>query len=240
MNSPSLPARFRWLATWLAAYLSLWTAAGFLFSTPAITVGLSISNAPPVSSVLSAVLTGWYVRALFGVAVIALALRVPIRRSTALRAVPFHIVAGVCFAVGKIAFCAWVTRYAAYLPDVSFRHLFIGDFPAEVASYWVVLGGTHGFVHYGALRRRELEAAQWAARAAQLQEQLARAQLDALKAQLQPHFLFNTLHSISALIHENPESADLMVEQLSDFLRRVIENSGAHEVRLREELALLD
>jgi signal transduction histidine kinase len=234
------PSAARRLVPWIAAYLALWTAAGVLFSTPALTVGLSLPDGPPAGSVLGVVLTGWYVRALFGVAVIALALRFPIKRGNAWRAVPFHVGAGVLFAVAKIAVCAWATRQVEYLPDASFRHLFIGEFPLDVAAYWAVLGGAHGFAHYRELRNREVEAARWAAQAAQLREQLARAQLDALKAQLQPHFLFNTLHSISALIHENPDAADRMVEQLSDFLRRVIENGGAQEVRLRDELALLD
>jgi two-component system LytT family sensor kinase len=76
-------------------------------------------------------------------------------------------------------------------------------------------------------------------RASRLQTQLTRAQLEALKMQLHPHFLFNTLHSISALIHRDPEAADRMIARLGDFLRLTLENSGAAEVSLQKELEFL-
>ena len=76
--------------------------------------------------------------------------------------------------------------------------------------------------------------------AAQLQTQLVQAQLDSLKMQLHPHFLFNTLHTISALVHEDPEAAERMIAQLSEMLRLSLDNAGLHEVPLREELHFLD
>jgi sensor histidine kinase YesM len=76
-------------------------------------------------------------------------------------------------------------------------------------------------------------------RAAQLQTQLAEAQLQALKMQLQPHFLFNTLHSISALVYKDVDAADKMIARLGDFLRLTLENSGAQEVTLQQELEFL-
>jgi LytS/YehU family sensor histidine kinase len=57
--------------------------------------------------------------------------------------------------------------------------------------------------------------------------------------QLHPHFLFNTLHSISALVHKNADAADKMIARLGDFLRLTLENSGAQEVSLQEELEFL-
>ncbi|HEX8129102.1 MAG TPA: histidine kinase [Pyrinomonadaceae bacterium] len=76
-------------------------------------------------------------------------------------------------------------------------------------------------------------------RAAQLQTQLAEAQLQALKMQLHPHFLFNTLHSISALVYKDVEAADKMIARLGDFLRLTLENSGTQEVSLQQELEFL-
>jgi sensor histidine kinase YesM len=68
---------------------------------------------------------------------------------------------------------------------------------------------------------------------------LTLAQLEALKMQLHPHFLFNTLHSISALVHRDPDAADRMIARLGDFLRLTLENSGAAEVSLQKELEFL-
>ncbi|HZH31097.1 MAG TPA: histidine kinase, partial [Pyrinomonadaceae bacterium] len=64
-------------------------------------------------------------------------------------------------------------------------------------------------------------------------------QLRALKMQLHPHFLFNTLNSISALLHRDAEAADQMVARLGDFLRLTLENSGDQEVTLEQEIAFL-
>src|SRR5947207_14708361 len=58
--------------------------------------------------------------------------------------------------------------------------------------------------------------------------------------QLHPHFLFNTLNSISALLHEDVEQADLMIERLGDFLRLTLDHSTSQEVTLREELEFLN
>jgi LytS/YehU family sensor histidine kinase len=73
----------------------------------------------------------------------------------------------------------------------------------------------------------------------QLEAQLSQAQLQALKMQLHPHFLFNTLHSISALLNKDPESARKMITRLGDFLRLTLENSGSQEVTLQKEMEFL-
>lgn len=76
-------------------------------------------------------------------------------------------------------------------------------------------------------------------RTSQLETQLAQAQLQALKMQLNPHFLFNTLNSISALLHKNPDAADRMIARLGDFLRLTLRNSGTQEVTMQQELEFL-
>ena len=76
--------------------------------------------------------------------------------------------------------------------------------------------------------------------ASQLEAQLAQAKLHLLKMQLHPHFLFNTLNSISALLHEDVELADLMIERLGDFLRLTLDHSASQEVTLRQEMEFLN
>jgi two-component system, LytTR family, sensor kinase len=76
-------------------------------------------------------------------------------------------------------------------------------------------------------------------RASQLEAKLATAQLQALKMQLHPHFLFNTLHSISELVHDNPARAESMIVRLSDFLRLTLDHVGIPEVPLAEEIDFL-
>jgi two-component system LytT family sensor kinase len=98
--------------------------------------------------------------------------------------------------------------------------------------YWLILLITYAFEYYRRYREGEI-------RTSRLGGQLAQAQLEALKMQLQPHFLFNTLNSISALLHKNVDAADTMIARLGDFLRLTLENAGTHEVSLQEELEFL-
>jgi LytS/YehU family sensor histidine kinase len=77
-------------------------------------------------------------------------------------------------------------------------------------------------------------------RAAQLKEKLARAELQALRNQLHPHFLFNTLNSVVSLMHENVPAADDMLGDLSDLLRASLSGNEEHEISLHQEVALLE
>jgi two-component sensor histidine kinase len=87
--------------------------------------------------------------------------------------------------------------------------------------------------YYRLYRDREL-------RAARLEGALARAQLRALQAQLQPHFLFNTLNTIASLIPEDPAAAEELVESLGELLRAALRDGGRDEITLRQEIELLD
>jgi len=77
-------------------------------------------------------------------------------------------------------------------------------------------------------------------RAAQLEAKLASARLENLRLQLQPHFLFNALNTISAVMYEDPRRADAMISRLSDLLRSTITDSEAQEVPLEREIATLE
>jgi hypothetical protein len=79
-----------------------------------------------------------------------------------------------------------------------------------------------------------------AMRASSLETELARAQLQLLRLQLEPHFLFNTLHAIGTLVHADPDAAERMIVLLSDLLRRALQEMGGQEVALREEVEFLD
>ena len=100
-------------------------------------------------------------------------------------------------------------------------------------TYWAIVGITYVFEHYQQARERELQAAH-------LQTALARAQVQSLQMQLQPHFLFNTLNTIAALMREDIESADIMVARLGDLLRVTLATVDVPEVTLRRELELVD
>jgi signal transduction histidine kinase len=108
----------------------------------------------------------------------------------------------------------------------------IAKLHTNLEMYALVAGAAHAYDWYLRMRDRELTASR-------LEASLNQARLEALKSQLQPHFLFNTLHAISALMHTDVERADRMMAQLSDLLRQSIERADRQEVTLREELDFL-
>lgn len=99
--------------------------------------------------------------------------------------------------------------------------------------YGLILVLNHAFNYYQSFRKGELKASQ-------LRTQLVQSQLEALKMQVQPHFLFNTLHSISALLSKDTDGARKMITRLGDFLRLTLENSGSMEVTLQQEIEFLN
>lgn len=98
--------------------------------------------------------------------------------------------------------------------------------------YWALVGLHHAVNYYRQARVRELQSVR-------LETRLLESQLQTLQQQLHPHFLFNTLHAISTLVHRDPDKADAMIERLSDLLRITLRKVGVQEVELGEELEYL-
>src|SRR5215510_6093356 len=166
-----------------------------------------------------------------------LARRFPIERSHWIRSLLIHL--GVSLFIGSSTrvlhdlMLIWVVADSEWqfsLSKLLMNVYFMTDYGAMI--YWIILLISYSFNYQRRYREGEV-------RATRLEAQLAQAQLQALKMQLHPHFLFNTLHSVSALIHKNADAADKMIARLGDFLRLTLENSGAQEVTLQEELEFL-
>jgi two-component system LytT family sensor kinase len=163
--------------------------------------------------------------------VLALARRFPIRRGVRARHLAIHTAAALLLASAEIGFDYWVSTYTYVYGPFWPRHYWI-SLHYELMSYAGVAAAGHAMDVYRRFRERELQAAQ-------LEGQLARAHLHALEMQLQPHFLFNTLNSISELVHDDPTAAELMVAQLGDLLRMTMAGDGRQEVPLSRELELV-
>lgn len=114
-----------------------------------------------------------------------------------------------------------------------FHGEFIYAFHLALLTYWLMLVVLRGMESQRRLKDERL-------RASRLETQLVQAQLQALRTQLQPHFLFNTLNAISALALADPAQAKLMIARLSDFLRLTLEQQHSPQVPLSRELQLLE
>lgn len=179
----------------------------------------------------------WYGWVPFAWLLFVLIGRVPIEQRNWPWRLGFYLAVGVAV-VGLKLLIDWpIIRYL-YCPEQCDLVRFLGiALKDEVHHQYLVVYGTlvgviHALRYYQKYRERELKAAQ-------LESRLTQAQLQLLKMQLHPHFLFNTLNAISALIHHDPEGADTMVARLGDLLRLSLERQGIHEVTLQEELEFI-
>jgi len=198
------------------------------------TVSQKLESGLPLSYWLigeAAVYAFW---SLFAPLILWVMLRFPLTKKTWLQNGVVHLLFYSCLA------CAYAVHYwvvdSLQLPQsakplsADFSKTFYVSFSGALIKYYapIIVGG-YVAIYYARLREQEL-------RSATLATELAQAELRALKMQLQPHFLFNTLHSISTLVHTNAKGADVMIAQLSDLLRATL-NAGAVEYApLRQEM----
>ncbi len=179
----------------------------------------------------------WYTWGLLGLLAFRLSRRFPLERQHRSAHLAVHLAACFVFAFAKIFIDYPIIRFL-YCPrpdeltvPVFLRMGFAGPFLRFVLYYWAIIAVSHAVDYYGKYRDGQL-------RAAQLETGLARARLQLLKTQLQPHFLFNTLNAISALIHVDVEAADRTLARLGDLLRLALEDFAVQEAPLMRELEI--
>ena len=182
----------------------------------------------------------WYAWALLVPGMLWVSRRVPFDRHTWGRAIPVHLAAVLVFtfmhsviaAYGRVATFQLLTDRNV-LFSLALRERFLLNFDYEMVTYWFVVGLSHALDY-----RRE--SAERAITSAHLEARLAEANLQALQRQLHPHFLFNTLHTISALIHRDADAADAMLARLSDLLRLTLDRIHTQQLPLKEELDFIE
>ncbi|MGH7494535.1 MAG: sensor histidine kinase [bacterium] len=183
----------------------------------------------------------WFLWIPFSGLILWLSWRFPFERKHWVGRLIVHLAASTVLAGIHVALHSLVVIFLEPFPwrtNYAFSEIFWGQLQSildlDFLIYWGVLGADIAFTYYHRYREGEL-------RAVALQAQLAQAQLQALKMQLHPHFLFNTLNAIAALVrkNENRQATD-MIAGLSELLRLALENAGAQEVSLQQELEFLE
>jgi two-component system LytT family sensor kinase len=195
----------------------------------------------PYTALVALNFSYWYSWAVLVPGILWLARRYPFERHTWARGVAAHVPGVVVFTVAHALLatsCRFLTRWALAGPEISsfwmvLRTQYFFNFDFSMMTYWFLVGLSHA-VNY----RRE--SAQRAVTAAHLEARLAEASLQALQRQLHPHFLFNTLHTISALIDLDARAADAMLARLSDLLRLTLQRIGTQQLQLKEELDFIE
>lgn len=181
----------------------------------------------------------WYAWAILFLFVFQITRRTPFEVRNWPRRLALFTAAGFVFALVKIAmdypiiklfYCptphllTWAKFYQMGFREKLYDYLLI---------YWFLVGISHGVIYFQRSREREL-------RATILEMRLAQAKLQILRMQLHPHFLFNALNTISALMHSDLDKADRALARLGDLLRILLDHTGVQEVTFKEELDFIE
>lgn len=229
-----------------AVYFLAWTVLGFFLFSQALLQKLAMREPTPWWHYLAAWFTGVYIWALLTPALVWLATKFPIERQNWPRRTAFHLLLSLVIALFQLTFESAILHQFRVFPAVmktfgdTLGFLLVIGFHQSVLTYWMVLGGEHGLRYYHGFQERKQRALRLELHTAELKSQLARAQLSALKMQLQPHFLFNTLNAIMVLVRQQKgRQPEEMLARHGDLLRCVLEDVEAHEVPLRREFEYL-
>ncbi|MEM6796112.1 MAG: histidine kinase [Acidobacteriota bacterium] len=250
LGAPRLHRRWHW-----AIYFGGWTLIGLLFAawmviSPALGPALSPTGVAepkvefPWSQVLSEMFR-WYLWALLAPFMWWLAMRFPLQRQRMASRLAINLVAGIGVTliyvtldlIKREVITTMITAWESGQFQLSFQRnwqdLIFWQVEYHILTYFCIVAVIHAYLYYEKFRDRELKSSK-------LRAQLALARLEVLKTQLHPHFLFNTLNAISALMHRDVEAADRMIALLSDLLRLSLDKDDRHQVSLRSELEFLE
>src|SRR2546421_10376116 len=218
-----------------------WTVVGLIFAAGSYGIAMSESNSRfGLAEALKLNLVQFYLWGIFSLLVFAFSRRFPVEfrplrtRNLLLHFPALLLFAGLHQAVHLLVLWSSSARLRQQFPSLldCYRAYFGLGFYIDLIVALLIIIAVHALLYYRRFRASELEQAS-------LKTQLAQAKLRALKMQLHPHFLFNTLHSISSLVLEDPPKANSMIARLGDFLRLTLENSDQQLVSLKEETEFL-
>jgi two-component system, LytTR family, sensor kinase len=222
---------------YFAAFFAVWTLVALVFVSLSSAMALGGGNQPNLRLLFLIQFTRFYLWGVLSPLIYRFVRRFPIEiKSLSWRNLLVHLAALAAFCtIHQLAFMlfTWLIDAPPDAPFAAFFENFFGKFfngvYLGVMIYSLIVFAIQAFVFYQNFRAEEEQKLQVSA-------QLARAELHALKMQLHPHFLFNTLHSISSLVLEDAPRANQMIARLGDFLRLTLEHSERQFVTLKEEI----
>jgi len=194
-----------------------------------------------VARLLTLNLVYWYIPALLAPIIMAFALRHPFDRIRWPRQLALHLAGALAYSVVHTTIMMtvrWLLLIGQPLPPdyPGFRNYTLLAYLTQLdwllMTYLFLIGLAWALAYRHESEERALNTSQ-------LETRLVEAQLQALQRQLHPHFLFNTLNTVSGLIRTDPDGADKMIDRLGDLLRMTLHKSGIQEVSLKEELEVL-
>lgn len=233
---PSVPAsRLRSLAL----LLLLWTLIGLSFASQFYLSSARSGNPISWAEALSYAMADWYVWALLSFIPLQLSKRFPLERIRWSNNLLIHLTASLATALLYAFLRAAIAQaqiwsigdYASFAEVV--QPLLFKTYHFNLIVYCVIAAIAHAIRYYQKFNQHERAAID-------LERRLTEARLLALQNQLNPHFLFNAMHSISALMHQDVDAADSMLARLSELLRLTLKNDKSQTIPLADELQMLE
>lgn len=229
MRPHSLPTRLRLLALGLVG----WTVIGLVFALPAVAAGNDASR------VLLGSLAQWWSWGVLAVAIVTTDRRLPISPQRMGRRLLAHLPLSVVFTVlhlyllvavrGVLGLGAIQDAFSPLVLTTAFRGMILWSW----LVYWLIVGAWMARTYHARFVASELQVAR-------MERLSTEARLHALRLQLDPHFLFNALNTISSHVDRDPKLARRMIEHLGDLLRASLDGAPAPLVPLATELVVLD
>ncbi len=231
------PSSQRKLLFW-GLYLAFWTIVGLAFADYVYRFTIRQHGEAHLASTLLAALPDFYVWAAASPPIFWLCRRVPIHGRRWLLGVTTHVAASALIYSLSTLLIVTIDVHLIWEPmETPFWTVYLSLLRTSLWSGMLVTWGIIALGHAVEYARRNR---QHSLEAVRLEAQLARAQLQLLRMQLQPHFLFNTLHAISTLMQRDLDGAERMLIRLADLLRLTLEHRATQEVPLRRELEFLE
>ncbi|MFZ1218039.1 MAG: histidine kinase [Chthoniobacterales bacterium] len=221
----------------LALLFGAWTLVGVVFAAVSYASALADTNRHfSLFDALRLNLVQFYLWGIFAPFLLSFSRRFPVefpprkKRNLLLHFPALLVFAGLHQLIQVATLWSVTPQMRRQWPSIvdCYRFYFWWGFYIDLIIALLIVIAVHALFYYRRFRAGEVEQAS-------LKAQLAQAELKALKMQLHPHFLFNTLHSISSLILEDPPKANSMIARLGDFLRLTLEHSNQQLVTLKEE-----
>ena len=211
--------------------VACWTFLGLLFTPQTYLVNLRSPTPLSWGQALVATLLLFHVWAVLTPLLLWLGGRFPLERKCLLRNLGIYLLLSapvaathlVLLQIVNFLLLAWSHKYE---PPIPVSALVVGLGATDIMVYWGIVAVSQAVSYFRKYQEREFR--------------LAQAQLQALRMQLHPHFLFNTLNAIAELVYSDPKAADRCILSVSELLRFSLESHRTQEVTLKEELDFLE
>ena len=210
---------------WALVVLGGWTLMAALFTPQHWVLTRRAPSPPRWTELFLGNLAMFWIWAALTPVILWFGRRYPLERRRFAARLPLFFVAGFVFTLIHITLVRYTNAILTGQPRQPYINFLVGYGATGVLIAWNVLAASQAVTYFRRFHDREFR--------------LVQAQLQSLKTQLHPHFLFNTLNAIAELLHQDPLRAERTLTQLSDLLRHALERGDAQEVPLKEEIDFL-